>query len=256
MSANLTTGRSMRKLFIFVIAAILLMGLAWYVNNYIPLEELADRESRVRANISLNPWRSFIVGFGIYAGLSLVPGTGGKAVVYGWLFGFWQAVTIVTVGLTLAAMVIFSLSRYLFRESIEHRFTRFVAIMNGHIEREGAFYLLTLRMAHVPYSIVNPVSGASRVRFWTFCWTTVVGMFPVNAIWVYVGVRLPSLGELASNGPGSFIDAPLIVALVVCAALPPLVRWFVWRFGIPSTEIWNHDATRHESQRGKQDHRR
>lgn len=255
MSANLTTGRSMRKLFIFVIAAILLMGLAWYVNNYIPLEQLADRESRVRANISLNPWRSFIVGFGIYAGLSLVPGTGGKAVVYGWLFGFWQAVTIVTVGLTLAAMVIFSLSRYLFRESIEHRFTRFVAIMNGHIEREGAFYLLTLRMAHVPYSIVNPVSGASRVRFWTFCWTTVVGMFPVNAIWVYVGVRLPSLGELASNGPGSFIDAPLIVALVVCAALPPLVRWFVWRFGMPSTEIRNHDATRHESQRGKHDHR-
>jgi uncharacterized membrane protein YdjX (TVP38/TMEM64 family) len=255
MNAYLTTRRSKRKLLIFVIAAILLAGLAWYVNNYISLEELADQESRIRANISLNPWRSFIVGFGIYVGLSLVPGTGGKAVVYGWLFGFWQAVTIVTVGLTLAAMVIFHLSRYLFRESVEHRFANFVAIMNKHLEREGAFYLLTLRMAHVPYSIVNPVSGASRVRFWTFCWTTVVGMSPVNAIWVYVGVRLPSLRELASNGPVSFIDAPLIVALVACAALPPLVRLLVWRFGIPSTEIRNHDATRHESQRGKHDNR-
>jgi len=255
MSAYLTTGRRKRKLFIFVIAVIFLTGLAWYVNNYISLEELADQESRIRANISLNPWRSLIVGFGIYVGLSLVPGTGGKAVVYGWLFGFWQAVTIVTVGLTLAAMAIFSLSRYLFRESIERRYTNLVAVMNEHIEREGAFYLLTLRMAHVPYSIVNPVSGASRVRFWTFCWTTVVGMSPINAIWVYVGVRLPSLRELANSGPVSFIDAPLIVALVACAALPPLVRLLVWRFGIPSTEIRNHDTTRHESQRGKHDHR-
>ena len=255
MSAYLTTGRRKRKLLIFVIAAILLTGLAWYVNNFISLEELAEQESRIRANISLNPWRSFIVGFGIYAGLSLVPGTGGKAVVYGWLFGFWQAVSIVTVGLTLAGMAIFSLSRYLFRESIERRYTNLVAVMNEHIEREGAFYLLTLRMAHVPYSIVNPVSGASRVRFWTFCWTTVVGMSPINAIWVYVGVRLPSLRELASNGPVSFIDTPLIVALVACAALPPLVRLLVWRFGIPSAEIRKHDTTRHESKREKNDHR-
>jgi uncharacterized membrane protein YdjX (TVP38/TMEM64 family) len=247
MSAYLTSGRSMRKLFIFVIAAILLAGLAWYVNNYIPLEELADQESRIRANISLNPWRSFIVGFGIYAGLSLVPATGGKAVVYGWLFGFWQAVTIVTVGLTLAAMVIFSLSRYLIRESIERRYTSFLTIMNKHLAKEGAFYLLTLRMVHAPFSIVNPVSGASRVRSWTFFWTTAVGLLPANAIWVYVGIRLPSLADLANQGPGAFIDLPLVGALIACATLPLLIRWLVSRFGIPVTEAHDHDATIHDS---------
>ncbi len=247
MSTYLTTGRRKQKLFIFAIAATLLTGLAWYVNNYISLEELAEQESRIRAYISLNPWHSFIVGFGIYAGLSLVPGTGGKAIVYGWLFGFWQAVTIVTVGLALAAMAIFSLSRYLFQESIERRYTSFVALMNKHLEKEGAYYLLALRMAHVPYSIVNPVSGASRVRTWTFCWTTAVGMLPVNAIWVYVGIRLPSLSELASSGPGSFIDLPLIVALVGCALLPHLVRWLISHFGIPASETQNHDVTKHES---------
>ena len=129
----------------------------------------------------------FVVGFCIYTVLALVPGTGGKAIVYGWLFGFWQAVTIVTVGLTIAAMAIFFLSRYLFRESIERRYTDFLALMNKHLEKEGAFYLVTLRMAHAPFSIVNPVSGASRVRTWTFFWTTVVGLLPANAIWVYVG---------------------------------------------------------------------
>jgi uncharacterized membrane protein YdjX (TVP38/TMEM64 family) len=193
------------------------------------------------------PWRSFFIGFGIYSGLALVPGTGGKAIVYGWLFGFWQALLIVTVGLTLGGMAIFSLSRYLFQESIERRYTNFVALMNKHLEKEGAYYLLALRMAHVPYSIVNPVSGASRVGSWTFCWTTALGLLPANAIWAYVGVRLPSLRELATNGAGSLIDAPLIVTLVACAALPHLVRWLISHFGIPAAEVNNQDATGHES---------
>lgn len=249
-----TTRRSKRKLFVFAIAAISLAVLAWYVNEYVSLDEMADQESRLREYISLNPWRSFFVGFGAYMALALVPGTGGKAIVYGWLFGFWQAVTIVSVGLTLAAMATFSLSRYLFRESIERRYTSFLSLMNKHLEKEGAFYLLTLRMAHAPFSIVNPVSGASRVRTWTFFWTTALGLIPANAIWAYVGMRLPSLHELANSGPGSFINLPLIVALVACATLPLLVRWLVSHFGIPVSGNGVHDATIHEQQRNSHDH--
>lgn len=249
MSTQIATKRGKHKLFVFAIAAILLGVLAWYVKNNFSLEELVNQENRFRAYIALNPWLSFIIGFGIYTGLALVPATGGKAIVYGWLFGFWQAIAIVTVGLTIAAMAIFSLCRYLFQESIERRYTNFLSLMNKHLEKEGAFYLLTLRMAHVPYSIVNPVSGASRVRTWTFFWTTVVGLLPANAIWVYVGMRLPSLRELAESGPNAFIDMPLILALVACATLPILIRWLVSHFGIPATETQVHDATIHDPKR-------
>jgi uncharacterized membrane protein YdjX (TVP38/TMEM64 family) len=248
MNTQSASGRNKRRLVVFSIAAILLTALAWYLNNYVSLDELADQESQFRAAIATNPWRSFVIGFCIYTVASLVPGTGGKAIVYGWLFGFWQAVTIVTVGLTIAAMAIFFLSRYLIRESIERRYTNFLALMNKHLEKEGAFYLVTLRLIHAPFSIVNPVSGASRVRTWTFFWTTAVGLLPANAVWVYVGIRLPSLRELASNGPGSFIDLPLIGALVVCGTLPFLIRWLVGQFGIPGTDDQIHDATIHESQ--------
>lgn len=251
MNTQTAPGRNRRKLVAFSIAAILLTTLAWYLNNYVSLDELADQENRLRAAIAANPWRSFVIGFCIYTVLALVPGTGGKAIAYGWLFGFWQAVTIVTVGLTIAAMAIFFLSRYLIRDSIERRYTDFLALMNKHLEKEGAFYLVTLRMIHAPFSIVNPVSGASRVQTWIFFWTTVVGLLPANAIWVYVGIRLPSLHELASSGPESFIDLPLIGALVVCGTLPFLIRWLVSQFGIPATENQIHDATIHESQREK-----
>ena len=251
MNIPATRPRKKRKLVIFTIAAILLATLAWYLSNYVSIDELADQESRLRASIALNPWRSFVIGFCIYTVMALVPGTGGKAIACGWLFGFWQAVTIVTVGLTIAAMVIFSLSRYLIRESIERRYTANLSLMNKHLEKEGAFYLITLRMLHAPFSIVNPVSGASRVQAWTFFWTTVVGLLPANAIWVYVGIRLPSLDELARSGPESFIDLPLLGALVVCGTLPFLIRWLVGHFGIPVSKDQSHDATMHESQRDK-----
>lgn len=249
MNTQTAPGRNKRKLVVFLIAAILLVTLAWYVNAYFSLDELAEQENQIRSAIVAHPWRSFVIGFGIYTVVALVPGTGGKAILYGWLFGFWQAVTIVTVGLTIAAMAIFYLSRYLIQESIESRYTDFLALMNRHLEKEGAFYLVTLRLLHAPFSIVNPVSGASRVPTWTFFWTTVVGLLPANAIWVYVGIRLPTLRELASSGPESFIDLPLIGALVVCGTLPFLIRWLVNQFAIPGADDEIHDATIHDSQR-------
>lgn len=248
MNTQTSPGRNKRKLAVFGVAAIMLVTLAWYVKNYISLDELAAQEKQIRSAIANNPWRSFVIGFLIYTAVSLVPGTGGKAIIYGWLFGFWQALTIVTVGLTIAAMAIFYLSRYLIQESIERRYTNFLAQMNKHLEKEGAFYLITLRLLHAPYSIVNPVSGASRIRTWTFFWTTVVGLLPANAIWVYVGVRLPTLRELASGGPETFIDLPLIGALIAIGILPFLVRWLVRLFGAPGTAEEIHDATNHDSQ--------
>lgn len=247
--------RSLRKPLVALVAAALLVALAWYVNRFASLDTLIAQELIVRDAIAANPVQSFMIGFGVYLVLSLVPGTGGKGVIYGWLFGFWQAVFIVTVGLTIAAMLIFYLSRYLFQEAIERRYARFLALMNKHLEKEGAFYLLTLRMAHAPYSIVNPVSGASRVRSWTFFWTTLLGLLPANMIWVYVGLRLPSLEELAASGAEAFIDLPLIIALVGCALLPPLVRFVVSRFGVLGNDVAVHDATRKEHPRRPHDHR-
>ncbi|MBT8146159.1 MAG: VTT domain-containing protein [Gammaproteobacteria bacterium] len=241
--------RSLRKPMVLLVTVAAMFTLAWYVNNYASLDVLIDQEQRVRQAIAANPWQSFFIGFGIYFVLSLVPGTGGKGVVWGWLFGFWQGVVTVTIGLTIAAMLIFYLSRYLFQEAIERRYTNFLSLMNKHLEKEGAFYLLTLRMAHAPYSIVNPVSGASRVRSWTFFWTTAIGLLPANIIWVYVGLRLPSLGELATTGPEAFIDLPLIVALVGCALLPPVVRFAIARFGIPGDDTHVHDATLQQTQK-------
>lgn len=236
----MTARNRLRKALVFFLVLVLLAVVAWQVQTHFSLEKLVERENWLRATIAGHPWQSFFLGLAVYTGISLIPGLGGKAIVCGWLYGFWKGVLLVVVGLTVAAMIIFSLSRYFFRDRIERRYTRFLGLLNKHLHKEGAFYLLTLRMAHAPYSIINPVSGASRVRAWTFLWTTFVGLLPGTMIWVYLGQRLPSLREVATHGPGSLVDAPLVLALVACATLPILVRWLISRFGFPRFATEGH----------------
>lgn len=239
--------RTRRKLIVFALAVILLAIAVWYLQTHIPLVELERQEGRLREAIATNPWRSFAIGFCIYAAIALVPGTGGKGIVCRWLFGFWQGLAIVSVGLAIAAIAIFLLSRYLFRESIERRFPHALDFMNRNLRKDGAFYLVTLRLLHAPFSIVNPVIGGTRVPAWTFLWTTVVGLMPANSLWVYVGIRLPSLRELAEHGPRSLIDLPLIVALVFCGVLPFVIRWLLHRFGYLRSAGRNINQTLHEA---------
>ena len=221
-----------RRLIVLVLAVAVLAGLVWYVRSYVTIDELVVREQQVRTAIERYPWRSFAIGLAIYTVVSLVPGTSGKSVVFGWLFGLWRAVILIIAGLTAAGLAMFFLSRFVLRAEIEQRYGRFLGALNRHLEREGAFYLLTLRMAHFPYSIINLASGASRVRARTFVWTTAVGLLPGTLVFAWVGIQLPSLDEIATHGMESLIDTPIIAALIVSAVFPLLVRWFARRLGV------------------------
>jgi len=142
------------------------------------------------------------------------------------------AVVLIIAGLTAAGLTMFYLSRFVFRAEIEHRYGGFLNALNRHIEKEGAFYLLALRMAHFPYSIMNLVSGASRLRVTTFCRTTALGLLPGTLVFAWVGIRLPSLDELAAQGAGLLVDAPLVAALAASAVFPVAFRWFVRKLGV------------------------
>lgn len=220
------------RLLVLVLAVALFAGLVWYVQTYVTIDELVVREQQVRMAIERYHWRSFAIGLAIYTVVSLVPGTSGKSVVFAWLFGMSRAVILIIAGLTAAGLAMFFLSRFVFRAEIEHRYGGFLGALNRHLEREGAFYLLTLRMAHFPYSIINLASGASRVRARTFCWTTAVGLLPGTLVFAWVGVQLPSVDEIASNGVKALIDTPIVVALAVSAVFPLFVRWFARRLGV------------------------
>ena len=202
-----------------------LLGIAGFLlREHTSLDALVQRETQLRDTITAHPIQSWLIGFGVYFLASLVPLTGGKSAVFGWLFGFLPAVIMIDGALTLAALVTFLVSRYLIRDAVESRFAVHVERLNHHLERDGPFYLLSLRMAHAPYTFINYVSGALRVPTRTFWWTTQLGLLPGTMVFAFAGSRLPTLRELTEHGAMRLLDPWLLVALVLTGVLPVVIR--------------------------------
>lgn len=197
-------------------------------HHYSSLRWLIAEETYLLKAVQANPVRYWLLGFAIYLGLSLIPGTAGKSVIAGWLFGFWAGVLLVDLALTTAAMATFFASRFIFREAIESRFGVQLNRFRMKMQSEAGFYLLSLRLLHTPYSALNYVSGAtSIVPASTFLWTTQVGLLPSTMIFVCVGTRVPRLSVVAEKGPMALLDAPLMAALLGTSVLPFILRTLI-----------------------------
>lgn len=218
-----------QRIVVVVVFAALIAGLWTIAAGLLPLERIASSESTMRDWISQHPWTAFGLGFVVYTLVSLFPGTSGKSVICGWLYGFWQAMLIVTVALTIAAVLSFWIARYVLSDALRERLGERLAAIDRGLERDGAYYLLTLRMLHTPYSLVNYSAGISRISPWTFAWTTWLGLVPGTIAFVGVGTGLPTLDELIEKGPLGLLSPTLLVALALMGALPLLVRAVVRR---------------------------
>jgi uncharacterized membrane protein YdjX (TVP38/TMEM64 family) len=214
---------------IFVIFLCVLAVLYAVARQHVTWETLVEQEAELRAWMSRHPWRGLGIGFALYVVVSLVPGTTGKALVVGWLYGFWLGLVLVNVGLTVAALISFFASRYGCRALVEARCGPRVARVNDALEREGAGYLFAARVLHVPYCLTNYVMGATAIPWRGFWWSTQLGLLPGNVVFVYAGSQAPTLAELAEQGLASLLSPGLIAAFVAVSIVPLLIRSVVRR---------------------------
>lgn len=225
--------RLSQKLFVGCVLLLLLMALYLVLRHTMSIERVIAVETQLRDYVQLYPVRSFGVGMLVYTLLSLVPGTSGKAVVFGWLYGFWLGLVQVNVGLTIAAVISFLLSRYVFRQAIQFRFAYTIERFDNAVCREGAFLVIGLRLMHVPFTFVNYTLGTTSMRTKTFWWASQVGMLPGCIVFVLAGAQMPTLNELVTRGMSAIFTPGLMAAFGSMALFPFVARRFV-RTHVPS----------------------
>ena len=86
--------------------------------DYATLDVLVAHERQVQHSIQSHPVVSLLLAFAVFVVASLVPGTAGKSLVYGWLFGVVWGVVLVNGALTTAAIVTFLFSRRIFGDAL------------------------------------------------------------------------------------------------------------------------------------------
>jgi len=187
------------------------------------LSNLVEREGGLRAWQVENPLAVFGIAFLIYVvatGLSL-PGAASLTLIIGWFFGFFQGFVLVSLASTIGATLAFLISRYLLRDLVQNRFGRHLAKFNAALEKEGAFFLFTLRLIPViPFFVVNLVMGLTPLRTSTFWWVSQLGMVPGTMAYVYAGASVPDLQTLAESGVRGIVSPQMIIAFVILGLLP------------------------------------
>ena len=185
----------------------------------------------------------FAIAFLFYvvaAGLSL-PGATVLTLLYGWYFGFGAGIVLVSFSSTAGATLAFLLSRFLFRDAIQKRFGDRLVKFNESLEREGPFFLFTLRLIPaVPFFVINAVMGLTLIRTRTFWWVSQLGMLAGTVVYVYAGSRVPGLQTLADQGINAVFSpvqlTQIVVALALLGTFPLAARWMMKLLGKKKVE--------------------
>lgn len=226
--------RGVPKLVVFLIVAGIAGTLYWQFGEALSLGNLAPKETQLRRYLQDQPVLVYAAAFVIYVtvtGLSL-PGAAPLSLAFAWYFGFARGVVLVSFASTSGATLAFLLSRYFFRDSIQNRFGERLASFNESLEREGPFFLFTLRLIPaVPFFVINAVMGLTPIRTRTYWWVSQVGMIPGTLVYMYAGSQVPGLQQLADEGVKAVFTPQIIIAFVLLGVFPLIVRFVMKQIG-------------------------
>ena len=174
------------------------------LSQYLTLNSLKAQQANLADWVAGQPIQAallFALGYVLVAALSL-PGAVILTLAGGALFGLAQGLLIVSFASSIGATLAFLISRTLLRDWVIQRFGSNLSALNAGIEREGGFYLFTLRLVPVfPFFVINLVMGLTPIKTRTFYWVSQLGMLPGTAVFVNAGTQLAqieSLGGLLS----------------------------------------------------------
>jgi uncharacterized membrane protein YdjX (TVP38/TMEM64 family) len=153
------------------------------------------------------------------AALSL-PGAAVMTLAGGALFGFWIGLVLVSFASTIGATLAFLVSRFLLKDYVQNKFRDKLKAVNDGIEKEGAFYLFTLRLVPLfPFFIINIVMGLTPVRTAVFYIVSQVGMLPGTIVYVNAGTQLAKIESVKG-----ILSPGLILSFALLGIFPLIVK--------------------------------
>jgi uncharacterized membrane protein YdjX (TVP38/TMEM64 family) len=203
-----------------IAVAFLCMIVFFSFHDYLTLEKLKVQHQTIKSYQNAQPFiTSFLYGllYVVITGFSL-PGAAILTLAGGALFGLFWGTVIVSLASTIGAVLAFWAARFFFREPLEQRFANLLATVNTGIEKEGGYYLFTLRLIPlVPFFAINLVMGLTHIKTSTFFWISQLGMLPGTLLYVNAGTQLTNIKTLAD------IASPAVLFSFVLLGIFPLL---------------------------------
>lgn len=208
-----------------VIVAAIVAFFAFDLGHYLSLEFLQSQRTSLIAYRDAHPVLTTAVYFVIYVvstALSL-PGAAVLTLGGGAIFGVLWGTLIVSFASTIGATGAFLAARYLLRDSIQSRYADKLKAINAGIERDGAFYLFTLRLVPLfPFFLINLLLGLTAMPARTFFWVSQLGTLAGTVVYVNAGTQIAQISSLSG-----ILSPGLLGAFVLLGIFPLIAKKLV-----------------------------
>ncbi|MFM2112881.1 MAG: hypothetical protein RLZZ271_1541, partial [Pseudomonadota bacterium] len=210
-----------------VVALVLLVGLYQHfeLGRWLTLDSLKSSRDSLLSLYQAQPLTVLLAYFGLYVLATALsfPGASVLTLAAGAVFGFWLGLLVVSFASSLGALLAFLASRYLLRDAVQSRFARMLAPINEGVQKDGTFYLLTLRLVPLfPFWLVNLLMGLTPMKALRFYAVSQIGMLVGTAVYVNAGTQL---GAIQSSR--DILSPALLGSFVLLGLFPLLAKWGV-----------------------------
>ncbi len=217
---------SFRKIFLLAVVALGIAGFFWLdLGRFLSLEYLKQSQANFEALYAAEPLKVSLAYFAIYVAATALsfPGATIITLAGGAIFGLWWGTLLVSFASCVGATLAFLVSRFVLRESIEAKFGNRLAEINRGIEKDGAFYLFTLRLIPVvPFFVINLVMGLTKMKTLTFYTVSQIGMLAGTLVYVNAGTQLAQIDSLQG-----ILSPALLGSFVLLGVFPLIAKWIV-----------------------------
>jgi uncharacterized membrane protein YdjX (TVP38/TMEM64 family) len=224
MTKNTTT----KILTVAIITALIAVFRIFDLQQYLTLSYIKESGERFALLYAMHRASVIAVYMVIYilASTLSLPGAVILTLAGGALFGLWTGTIVVSLASTIGATLACFVSRFILRDWVQKKMGDKLRTVNRGIEREGSFYLFTLRLIPVfPFWLINLLMGLTKMPLRTFCWVSLIGMLPATIVFVNAGRELARI-----DSPSEILSPGLLLSFVLLGIFPiaarKLVAWY------------------------------
>ncbi len=215
-----------RRLVLLAALLVTAVGGLWWASG-LDAAGIFDAHAWARQTDRLLAWQQqspvlFMAGFMfLFVLLSVLalPGCWALSLLAGSAFGTFAGTLLVGLASTLGALLAFFAARHWGRDRMHRRLGHRLHGLNNVIERHGALGLVGLRLLPVlPYPLLNPLLGLSRMSVPAFFWPSLVGLTLGSLPYVWAGQSLQAYLRCLPGPHLLWLTAACILLLVAFLA--------------------------------------
>ncbi|MDV5036511.1 TVP38/TMEM64 family protein [Vibrio diabolicus] len=212
-----------KKLILGLILVAIIIFLGVNFSQYLTLENAKAQQEALTTYIDQNFVFSAAIYFFAYIAITAfsIPGAAVVTLLGAALFGFWKSLLLVSFASTMGATLAFLSSRYLLRDWVQNKFGNKLIAINQGVEKDGAFYLFSLRLIPVfPFFLINLLMGLTPMSVGRFYLTSQVGMLPGTAVYLNAGTQLATIESLSG-----IISPAVLASFALLGLFPIITKW-------------------------------